>query len=499
MLIIFRSKKETIKLSSFFEERSMSRQIGSLVLFILFFLTPCLSCADTHNVPSPYDDSDVQKIINSASCVSGDIVYIPAGAVTWDTTVLIPDSKKITIQGGGMASTAITSNGTAIAMNASGSRLTGMEFILPEGASGNISVSAKGTGWRVDHCKFTNNTGGSRVGFGATASNSDILPSGLVDHCEFYQSRTGVQGWTYGSGALLKCSQEWAKASVIGTANAVYFEDNTFYKTLGDGGNITDANYAASYVARYNTITGSQCQVHSLQNDTSRGPRSWEIYENTFNAESAVWTPMFVRAGTGMIWGNTIDTDYNVDGVIFDNRRSYESFGIAGQCNGTSDWDGNTPGESGWPCRDQIGRGPDVSEWGGSGALPASTSSPAYLWLNRSGENIGIVSIHNNCENWIQSDRDYFNEVASFDGSTGVGTGTYAQMTALSPTKINAGFWCTDKGGNWNTSNEDVNDGCLYAWDGKSWEVEYTPYTYPHPLQNQMQPPIPPQNLKQSN
>ena len=106
-----------------------------------------------------------------------------------------------------------------------------------------------------------------------------------------------------------------------------------------------------------------------------------------------------------------------------------------------------------------------------------------------------VVSSTPNCSDKVHGyslneDDEWFRHKADFDGSSGIGTGTYAEMTAISPTTIGVGFWCTDRGGNWHKTNETENDGCLYTWNGNSWEVKYVPYAYPHPLRKP-QPPDP--------
>ncbi len=72
--------------------------------------------------------TDVQAAVNSAA--NGDVVQVPAGTCTWNTAVVIPDNKKITLQGAGKTLTVITmsSNGWAFMLGESGSRITGFGF-----------------------------------------------------------------------------------------------------------------------------------------------------------------------------------------------------------------------------------------------------------------------------------------------------------------------------------------------------------------------------------
>lgn len=133
----------------------------------------------------------------------------------------------------------------------------------------------------------------------------------------------------------------------------------------------------------------------------------------------------------------------------------------------------------------------------------------------------------------IQNNRDFLYDIGPVDynGTAGMRSGTKAQMLAITPTLADAAFWVTDEG-SWNVSfsgtiaataiqkgymceivsvgttdftaiNSPLNNvgqyfvasgvgtgtgtvkpvqGCLYVWDGDSWELNYVPYTYPHPL-----------------
>lgn len=88
----------------------------------------------------------------------------------------------------------------------------------------------------------------------------------------------------------------------------------------------------------------------------------------------------------------------------------------------------------------------------------------------------------------IAADRDYFNEIASFNGTSGVGISTRAQMDAITPTLPGVGFWVTDEG-NWNATAAADESGQLYTWNGSAWVLKYVPYTYPHPLRGALAAP----------
>ena len=300
-------------------------------------------------VSGSYDD--VAACIKNT--INGDTVNIPAGNYTWYSGITV--TKNITIQGAGYTNTKISRNGTAFTLSETSARLTGIGFIL---ASDSVQINiAGGSGWRIDHCQFINTSGTSRESIDINGLNVASSPYGLIDNNDFVEGRIviALASNTTEARAIWAANHPFGSADTTGL-HTIYIEDNTFYKTVGDGGNVIDGSaYTGAYVARYNTVTGTtQFHVHSLQDGNNRGARAWEIYGNLFTATSDAWTPMFIRAGTGFIFNNAI-SNYSY-AVVFDNVRSFSSIATAGQCNGSSPWDGNI-NANGWPCRDQIGRG----------------------------------------------------------------------------------------------------------------------------------------------
>ncbi len=141
----------------------------------------------------------------------------------------------------------------------------------------------------------------------------------------------------------------------------------------------------------------------------------------------------------------------------------------------------------GYPCRDQIGRGPDSTMWT-VGAAYAQTNLPAYFWANINGYNSSLISASvRSGTKTIQLDRDYYDYDLSFDGTSGIGCGTLANRPA-SASKAGVGYWATDQScssltnyvGDINTyPSRQTISGTLYTWDGAQWNVAYTPATYP--------------------
>ncbi len=234
----------------------------------------------------------------------------------------------------------------------------------------------------------------------------------------------------------------WAQEPGFGTAEGVYVEDNTF----ANGTNAVDCNYAGQFVFRFNTVTNTYLEVHSVQGN-NRACQRWEIYNNTLS--NTTWVVAFLRGGSGYVFGNT---NNNANPIALNNVRDTESREMAGRCNGLSSWDQNTAGQAGYACRDQIGRSRDVVKWT-TGAAYNQPLTPTYIWNNttsyRGGRQIAI-SLHNpSTPNHIVADRDFYAHDASFNGTSGVGSGLLAARPKTCRTGV--GYWATDQG-NWNAT-----------------------------------------------
>ena len=471
-------------------------KISKKILFPIIFLSGFLvwgnAEADTHTAATcSYDN--VNAAITSAE--TGDTVSIPAGECTWETYVNIPSAKKITLQGSGSSNTVITfSTANALRLNESGSRITGIGFNQSSGTA-TQNITTQGTGWRIDHCSFTNASASSVTAIYIYGDNITYLPYGLIDNNIFNNGRIDINGMTNFSEA----GDEWSADSVLGTANAVYIEDNTFYKHISFTSNVIDANRGVSYVARYNTVSGDTgFMTHSIHSNNQRATKNWEYYGNSFTADDSTYYGIDSRAGTGVIFGNYFSSGMT-NPILFDNVRSYAYAGsgdcepddcsVVGFCDGSSYIDGNDS-SNGWPCRDQIGRGKDISKWSVYTDTPTGQESqPAYSWLNRKVSAIASPTIANNCGAWIQANRDYYTEGASFNGTSGVGCGTLANRPATCVAGV--GYWatnqsCTDLTGMVGANPETPIEGTLYkCTDVDTWEEYYMPYTYPHPLRTE--------------
>jgi hypothetical protein len=106
----------------------------------------------------------------------------------------------------------------------------------------------------------------------------------------------------------------------------------------------------------------------------------------------------------------------------------------------------------------------------GKASWPRNALEPVYCWNNtlNGTKNGGIVGSQYPT---LRENRDFYNGNNSFDGTSGVGSGTLkARPNTCTP---GVGYWASDEGPN----------GTLYICGEKDkWVEYYKPYVYPHPL-----------------
>lgn len=355
-----------------------------------------------------------------AAANNGDTVVIPAcpGGISWTTKLVI--TKGITLQGQGIGVTVLIDNvpkGNASCGNAepmlefdvnapNNFRLTGLTIrggVADIGCNpGHLGLGGTSKAFRVDHVRFENQqTSAIRTG-------GDLW--GVIDHCQFQgDNKQGViidhENWggrSYGDGS-------WDDLSYFGTEKAIYIEDCTFIDPSPVGSGAMDMFSGGRVVFRYNTGVGFMGGHGTESSGRRRGMRTYEIYNNTFTAPAGgAFTAIFLRGGTGVIHNNTFLGAYT-DIVQAANFRDDDTFSPWGQCNGSSSFDQNQGGQSGYACLDQVGRGTGNLISGDTPtpvAWPQQALEPLYVWnntLNGSSNNVvGGDSVH------IQQNRDYF-------------------------------------------------------------------------------------------
>jgi len=466
------------------------------------------------------DQASVSQCITNAS--NGDTINVTAGtgSVTWSGTVAV--NKDLSIIGPGASNLTInSSSGADSCFNLSlgnTTRLSGFAFngCVPTASSGVVA----GKTFRFDHNSFTmpGFTELDIISGPATSCNvtpeTAIQATGLIDNNTFNNVRVDTVGTqcalTDGNYQHALWAQPPPKGS-LGTG-IVYVEDNTFNANSIMQNDI-DSNYAGRYVFRFNTVNGINGntggpEIHSVQG-MNRAVQWWEIYKNYFNktGSSSWFSSAFIRGGSGLDWGNWISDLYTNDIMLSNVRSEGDPSDPPGSCNGSSNWDGNsgTVAGSGYPCRDQLGRSYDTTQWA-PGQAYNQPLTPAYFWNNLKGLSNSPITIawdtacgspscpfnpvHTTID--MVANRDFYNQVSSYNGTSGVGVGTLAQRPATCTTGV--GYWATDQG-NWNHCSGATcsagagigatEQGVLYRCSStNTWTVYYTPYTYPHPLQS---------------
>lgn len=460
--------------------------------------------------------------INSAISSASDnaVITFAAGSYTgWD--VSLDPAKGVTLQGAGIDASNVTCPANCIilwdssaspATNSKKYRITG--FTFTGGGGGNmIHISAAGganpktfTNIRIHNNRFNAlTTGGVAIRFGTPEFKTFCGPC-LVDH----NTVTGPdQDWDFvhhvaGDGGMADRS-----GSIRGTNNNLFIEDNTIsfdaINTIGIG--TLDSHGAVGLVLRYNTITNAQIGSHGV---THGGTANYEVYRNTLARTAGAYATgyrMLMTQGSGELswWGNTFNPTGTIDSAAMEIGH-YRSTGGGdlpvgmNRCDGADSSDGNISGLSGWPCWMQPGRAPN-SPGGIYGTTNKyGTLSPIYLHQNINSDTGALVNPAFVTTQHLAANRDYYNAASAsaqssasspFSGISGTGYGTLANRpttcsTGTDPESSGLGgvaYWATDQG-EWNDTNGATPDGRLYRCTaGNTWVVAYTPYTYPHPLQ----------------
>jgi hypothetical protein len=413
-------------------------------------LRPSMTQAATISAAS-CASADVQSAINVAS--SGDTVAVPGGNCTWNSTVSI-SNKKLTLQGAGIDLTNITDNGSggaALSIDASAANfvaLTGFTFIKgadhPQGMI-QVGGAAAEVAFRIHHLRLWVASSGSRGIYVDTVF-------GLIDHVTFDVTApsgsiqmTSLAGSSEGTDGGFT---PWTRPLTLGTANAVYIEDNSYNYGSTDEDCI-DAYSGARFVIRHNTFLNAHIGFHGTDTGGSRGPVSHEVYDNTFtNNTASTFESGRVRGGTGVWFNNTYGGShgswYGLSLMVY--RACFVGPYGWGACDGTN-WQlgstnlvsqasrtasinggvkfcSNAPetlctadancggsgtcsrfldgsGTGGYACRDQPGRG------------PGQVLAPIYAWNNSGGGVLGAENSGSSCgiglSNYLQSGRDYVN------------------------------------------------------------------------------------------
>jgi hypothetical protein len=460
--------------------------------------------------------ADVASAIDGAA--EGATVNVPAGTCVWTSPITI--TKAITLAGAGETETILQAGDSDGLLDVDGAggafRLTGVGF------TGNttgplIALNGSFNAVRIDHVTFTNiHDLCVLIGY-FTWYESTVAVRALFDHVTYVNDEEHGFVRTYGS------DDSWNQPDALGSDDAIFIEDSSFaWNVSGPGPNahVNDGEHGARIVIRHNQIQNGQLQWHDTgSTQQARSTRVLELYGNTFqcDVDNCGWGAIGLRGGTGVAYDNLIPIYpggyenaavtqiYRVDAVgstpwphqcdgtvdrICSTFRSHCSGGDhrdcgadGNECNGmgtcvdTCNSDTECPSgstclekfdgqlqPSGWPCRDQTGRGQDDP------VTHEQASAPFYWWQNTESSTQELLGVEVTGSNapYIQADRDFYIQVPAFDGHSGMGRG---DLSARPPA-------CTP-----GVAYFAVDENKLYKCsEGNQWSVHFQPFAYPHPL-----------------
>ena len=458
----------------------MIRLVLALLLLLLVPAWVEAACSGASPTWTASADRDsIQECITNAA--SGDTVNISAGTFAVSTQITIT-GKSLILAGAGIGSTILQSNmssvnAPAIAITASAVNIVTVSGITfqdtTKAAQGMLNVTGTryDQAFRFHHVRMENDIDGSRG-----IQTSDVY--GLIDNSEFYSTGSVQSISIFGSNTSTDGGYgPWAQALSLGSANAVYVEDNTFERTTVAGEDAVDLYSGARAVIRYNTFTESHAGFHGTDSGGYRSPVSVEVYNNTYNNSTGTAGAGRMRGGTGVWFNNTwattgvgvwqgisllnyracapntftwnacdgADLELGSATLVSNASRTCSTTGgfrfdattneLLGAESGTYTkyFDNGGAAESGshgYPCRDQVGR------------APGQALEPIYAWNNTGGVTLAANDAwSSDCggfgiANYILENRDFYN-------------------------------------------------------NGVTPKPGYTAYTYPHPLQDAGAPPIP--------
>ena len=289
-----------------------------LCLLLFLGLGATSSSAAVIRAKSGYP-ADLQTAINKAN--SGDTVSVPAGRFSFTGSVFAPDG--IYIRGAGRDRTfLIKSDDTSNFMIMVDSK-TGLPFkfsdITLQGrldalqgtnrttavttvTDGGLYIKGAATNFQIFNSRFTKFLRAG-IEFQGDAGTKWGEQTGVIYGNEF------IDNWyTYlGYGVAIDGSvKSWSRTITLGTANAVFIEDNYFDLNR----HCVAATNGANYVARYSTVKdnyqdAAAFDAHGLSPAWPRGTRSVEIYGNVVTNSIKRFAGAGIRGGSGVIWGNT--------------------------------------------------------------------------------------------------------------------------------------------------------------------------------------------------
>lgn len=337
----------------------------------------------------------VQSAVDAAA--SGDTLLIPSGTCTWNSALSI--RKSVTLRGAGSEN-----GGTRINYGGSGHTLVSIQGPSNKGRvdiSGFRFVGGDSNFWNGTAMQINGPTGWKnlRVHHNVFEDNypwtmtAETGTHALIDNNVFTGRAHGIK--TYGAGA-----SDWASPLVLGTADFLFIESNTFdYDDFigATGSPAVDMFSGGRVVFRHNVLRYAYFGTHDKARSGLASANAYEIYENSFWTNSNKWKGLDISAGTGVLWGNSFEGDWTFSIGAMD-YKSFDPRSVR-MCNGSDPADQNVSGESGWRCQYQIGT---------MGEGSSAYSYPLYVWDNSKNGSLAEMRCTDGCSH-VQAGRDYIN------------------------------------------------------------------------------------------
>lgn len=292
-----------------------------------------------------------------ATSVDGDVVTIPAGTCTWTNTLVV--TKAITLQGAGVGSTIIKDGhqvfGNEIMdwtlVSNKVSRLTAIEF-QDDGASANgprfrfSGTNLDARRIRIDNCYFNQLNGPVGIWYTCLGVFHSNVIVGKASGIPAFIGQVLDSSWGYAIDTPAWGDGSWVDDDLLGTANAMFFEDNIITNLFTTSLTALDGHSGTRYVFRYNTMDRGSLEVHGAEATRTRSGRTVEAYKNTFTGNDTRSTVGYFRGGVGVCWSNTISGwTASANWALLDNR-SYNNdlFAPIYGADGRNLWDKNNAG-----------------------------------------------------------------------------------------------------------------------------------------------------------
>jgi hypothetical protein len=511
-----------------------------LATFIVVLFGASLCRAQGTYTAASCAQSAVNAVVNGPThqAVNGDTIIIPSGTCTWTSGITI-SGVGIDITGTGTANTdggtfgAGTSNTTLTETGSSPFfSFTGLRFgqtakvellkmsttNTSQGIGGPVTFSGSCTASgcaqiRADNLTFTTGQWAAALAGGFVLVDNVF---GVVDHNTASESsgteflvQISFDAWQ-GVGAY--GDNSFASPDTFGTAQAMYMENNNVSgirlsenDVPPPGGGVGGGRWVCRFNQLPNMPGDGICGAHGTAwGGRFRGMRQVEAYYNAASSGSCDDLDGLL-SGTGRYFSNTITGTGCNKMTSLDIARFIQTGSPWNSCNGTQPWD-YAPWSSSTACLDQPGSGADTGLENSTPILTTAPgtacTSPGQCWPNpvldpvyEAGEVSpnnapGVTVTSDGSQTRLLANRDYYGQISDvansgcpgsctpFTGASGTGYGALSQRpTSCAP---HVGYWATDTG-TWNTYNSQ--QGTLYICTAtNTWNVGYTPYTYPHPL-----------------